>query len=141
VTSAADSDEARIDVVKRAIEMFNSRDAEGMRSLAGDDFVYDWTRSLGPRPGVYKGPDGFFEFIKDQWEMFDPMHLEALEYIPRGNHVVVPGRISGTGPQGVPVSAQAAHLYTFEDGRLVRITMYQAREEALAAAGQSQLRM
>ena len=33
--------------------------------------------------------------------MFDPMHLEPLEYIPRGNHVVVPGRISGEGPQGV----------------------------------------
>ena len=96
--------------------------------------MYDWTRSLGPRPGVYRGPDGFFEFLRDQWEMFDPMHLEALEYIPRGKHVVVPGRISGTGPQGVPVSAQAAHLYTFEDGRLVRITMYQEREEALAAA-------
>jgi ketosteroid isomerase-like protein len=134
VTAPLDSDEARIEFVKRAIDLFNRRDADGMRSLAGDDFEYDWTRSLGPNRGVYKGPNGFFEFIRDQWEMFDPMHLEVDEYIARGNHVVVPARIRGTGPQGVPVSAQATHLYTFEDGRLVRITMFQEREEALAAA-------
>jgi ketosteroid isomerase-like protein len=134
VTAPLDSDEARIEFVTRLIDLFNRRDADGMRSLAGDDFEYDWTRSLGPNRGVYKGPDGFFEFISDQWEMFDPMHLEVDEYIPRGNHVVVPSRIVGRGPQGVPVSAQSTHLYTFEDGRLVRITMFQEREEALAAA-------
>jgi hypothetical protein len=33
------------------------------------------------------------------------------------------------------VSATSAHLYTFaEDGRLARITLFQEREEALAAA-------
>ena len=134
MTAPLDSDEARIEFAKRAIDLFNRRDADGMRILAGDDFEYDSTRSLGPNRGVYQGPDGFFEFIRDQWEMFDPMELEVHEYIPRENHVVVPSTIRGTGPQGVPVSAQSTHLYTFEDGRLVRITMFQEREEALAAA-------
>ena len=31
------------------------------------------------------------------------------------------------------MSANSAHLYTFEDGRIVRITLFQEREEALAA--------
>jgi hypothetical protein len=50
--------------------------------------------------------------------------------------VVVTATVHGRGRQGVPVSATSAHLYTFaEDGRLVRITLFQERAEALAAAG------
>ena len=127
--------EGRIDIIRQSIDAFNRRDADAMRALAGDDFEYDWTRSMGPDRGVFKGPDGFLEFMNAQWEMFDPLVLEADDFIPRGNHVVVPTTIRGRGPQGVPVSAQSASLYTFEGGRLVRITMFQEREEALAAAG------
>ena len=107
-----ESAEERIEFVRRAIDAFNRRDIEAMRSVAGDDFEYDWSRSRGPNRGVYKGPDGFFEFLSDQWEMFDPFELEADEFIPRGNHV-----------------------YTFDGRRLVRITMFQELDEALAATG------
>jgi ketosteroid isomerase-like protein len=48
--------------------------------------------------------------------------------------VVVPTTVRARGRDGVAVSANSVHLYTFEDGRLVRITLYQDREEALAAA-------
>ena len=130
-----ESPEERIEFVRRAIDAFNRRDADAMFSLAGDDFEYDWTRSKGPNRGVYKGHDGFREFISDQWEMFDPFELEVHEYIPRGNHVVVPTTIRGRGPQGVPVRANSTHVYTFDGRRLVRITMFQTREEALAATG------
>ena len=132
--TSLETDEERIEFVRRAIDAFNRRDADEMLSLAGEDFEYDWTRSMGPNRGVYRGPDGFADFIRDQWEMFDPFELEAHEYIPRGNHVVVPTTINGRGPQDVPVSAKSTHVYTFENGRLVRITMYQDRTEALAAA-------
>ena len=130
-----DSPEERIEHVRRAIDAFNRRDADAMRSLASDDFEYDWTRSVGPNRGVYKGPEGFFEFITDQWEMFDPFELTADEFIPRGNHVVVPTTIHGRGPQDVAVSAKSTHVYTFDGRRLVRITMFQELVEALAATG------
>jgi ketosteroid isomerase-like protein len=130
-----ESPEERIEFVRRAIDAFNRRDADAMRSLASDDFEYDWTRSMGPNRGVYKGPDGFFEFISDQWEMFHTFELEADEFITRGNHVVVPTTIHGRGPQDVAVSAKSTHVYTFDGPRLVRITMFQTRDEALAATG------
>jgi ketosteroid isomerase-like protein len=130
-----DSAEERIEFVRRAIDAFNRRDVDEMLSLAGDDFEYDWSRSLGPNRGVYKGPEGFFEFLSDQWEMFDPFELEADEFIPRGNHVVVTTTINGRGPQGVAVSAKSTHVYTFDGRRLVRITMFQQLDEALAATG------
>ena len=101
----------------------------------GGRFEYDWSRSLGPNRGIYRGVEAFMEFINDQWSTFESVTLEAHDFIPRGNHVVVPTTTHGRGRQGVSVTAKSAQLYTFDNGRLVRVTLYQDREEALAAAG------
>jgi steroid delta-isomerase-like uncharacterized protein len=126
--------EANIETVRRAIDAFNRGDVDAMRELGGDDFVYDWSRSIAPNRGIYRGQDGFMDFVNEQWKMFDDVRLDVHEYIARGQHVVVTATVHGRGRQGITVSATSAHLYTFEDGRLVRITLYQEREEALAAA-------
>jgi ketosteroid isomerase-like protein len=129
-----ETDEERIAFVQHVMDAFNGRDLDALVALAGPDFEYDWTRSMGPLAGVYRGPEGFMEFVHEQWSMFDEFSVEGLEYIPRGNHVVVPTKVRATGRSGVPVSAMSAHLYTFENGRIVRITLFQERGEALAAA-------
>jgi ketosteroid isomerase-like protein len=132
VTSSPD---ANVELVRRGIEAFNTGDFETMLELGrAEDFEYDWTRSRGPNSGIYRGVEGLREFVQDQWSTFEEVTLEAHEFIPRGNHVVVTATTHGRGRQGVTVSARSAQLYTFEDGRLVRITLYQDREEALAAA-------
>jgi ketosteroid isomerase-like protein len=131
--SAAEQ-EANVLTVRRAIEAFNRRDVEAMIELAGDNFEHDWSRSMGPASGIYHGPEGFIDFVQDQWSMFDEVRLEAHELIPRGPHVVATTTVHGRGRDGISVSANSASLYTFEEGRLVRITLYQNREEALAAA-------
>jgi SnoaL-like domain len=89
---------------------------------------------MGPNRGIYRGAEGFMEFINDQWSTFESVTLEAHDYIPRGDHVVVPTTTHGRGRQGVSVTARSAQLYTFANRRLVRITLYQEPEEALAAA-------
>ena len=125
---------ANVEVARQAIDAFNRRDVDAMRALGDEDFVYDWSRSRGPIQGVYRGPDGFMEFAHEQWDMFSEMHIERQELIPRRNHVVVPITVRARGRGDISVSANSAMLYTFEGGRLVRIAMYQGREEALAAA-------
>jgi ketosteroid isomerase-like protein len=128
------SAEANVATARKAIDAFNRGDVEAMRALGGDVFEYDWSRSRGPNSGVYRGMEGFMEFVRDQWTTFDEVKLEAHEFIPRGDHVVVPSTVHARGREGIPVSANSTHLYTFEAGRLVRITLYQEREEALRAA-------
>jgi ketosteroid isomerase-like protein len=127
------STEAHLETVRAAVDAFNRRDVEAMRALGGDDFVYDWSRSMAPNRGIYRGPEGFIEFAEEQWDMFSELEIEPQELIPRGNHVVVPITVRARGREDIPVSANSAMLYTFEEGRLVRITLYQGREEALAA--------
>ena len=124
-----------METVRQAIEAFNNGDLEAMLKIGyADEFVYDWTRSMGPNRGIYRGVEGFMEFIHDQWSTFESVTLEAHDFIPRGDHVVVPTTTHGRGRQGVSVTARSAQLYTFEDGRLVRITLYQSPKEARAAA-------
>jgi ketosteroid isomerase-like protein len=132
----ASSAEAQIELVKKAIDAFNRRDTEAMLAIGSDDFVYDWTRSIAPNRGIYRGLDGIREFTEDQWSAFDEVRIEPSEYLARGRHVVVPATVHGLGRGGVSVNARSAQLFTFEDGRLVRITLFQGREEALAAASE-----
>jgi ketosteroid isomerase-like protein len=131
--SAAEQ-EANVETVRQAIEAFNRRDVEAMIVLGGDDFVYDWSRSIGPTSGIYHGPEAFIDFVQDQWSMFDEVRLEVHEYITRGPYVVATTTTHGRGRDGISVTANSASLYTFENGRLTRITLYQNREEALIAA-------
>lgn len=129
------SEAANVETVRTAIDAFNRGDMEAMLKLGyAEEFEYDWSRSMGPARGVYRGVQGFMEFINDQWSTFESVTLEAHDFIPRGDHVVVPTTTYGRGRQGVSVTARSAQLYTFENGHLVRITLYQKPEEALAAA-------
>jgi ketosteroid isomerase-like protein len=132
--SQSEVEQANVEAVRTAIDAFNRGDREAMLELGGDDFEYDWTRSMGPNRGLYRGIEGFMEFVNDQWSTFDEVRLEAHELIPRGKHVVATTTVHARGREGLPVSANSTHLYTFENGRLVRITLFQEREEALAAA-------
>jgi ketosteroid isomerase-like protein len=131
--SSSSSTEANLETVRAAVDAFNRRDVDAMMALGHDDFVYDWSRSMAPNRGIYRGPQGFIEFAEEQWDMFSEIQIEPQELIPRGNHVVVPITVRARGRDDIPVGANSAMLYTFEAGRLVRITLYQGRDEALAA--------
>ena len=128
------SSEGNVALAKAAVDAFNRGDREALLEFVAEDFEYDWTRSDSPLQGIYRGRDGLSRLLDEQWEMFDEFVLEPDEFIARGNHVVVPNTVCARGRGGVDVSATSAHVYTFEGGRAVRVTMYQEREEALAAA-------
>ena len=130
------SESEHAEFVRATIEAFNRADLEWLLGRIDDDFEFDWSRSRGPLAGVYRGPAGLTEFVREQWETFETFHMEALEYIDRGRHVVVPNKVSAQGRNGIEVSAEANQVFTLEpDGRVSRVAMYQELEEALAAAG------
>jgi ketosteroid isomerase-like protein len=126
--------ESRLDLVRRAITAFNERDVEGMRALGGDDFEYDWTRSIGLNRGVYRGEEGFLDFIDDQWATFSEVRVEVRELLPLGDHVLATMTTHGRGREGVAVRANSFQLFSFEGDRLVRLTLFQDRDEAIEAA-------
>jgi hypothetical protein len=118
-------------LTRRAIDAFNANDADAMLALGVRAF--DWSRSIAPNRGMYEGEEGVREVVSDSWSVFPELRVEPKEFLARGRYVVVPITVHGRGG-GVPVKASAAQLYTFEDGRPARITLFQSRDEALEAA-------
>ncbi len=82
--------------------------------------------------------DNYEEFVDAMrdwlgaWE--DPITIEAEEFLPAGDRILVLVRWSGRGKGGgAQVEAEGAHLWTFRDGLVVHYGVYRDRDEARAA--------
>lgn len=65
------------------------------------------------------------------------MRWLADEFIDAGEHVVMPFTNRLTGRDAIEVQAHGTLLWTIHAGRVVRVCLYQGRDEALEAAGLS----
>lgn len=126
-----------VEILRRGYEHYN-RTGEADYSLLDPDVVYDVSRRTFD-PHIYHGHDGVREFTARMREQWATMRLEPREFVPTGDQVVVSVRLVGIGRgSGVETTANAAHLWTFQRGKVVRQTTYQTMEEALEAAGLSE---
>ena len=76
----------------------------------------------------------------ERWlEAWDEYRVIPEEFLDAGDQVVVIYRAVGRGKgSGVAVERRNAHLWTFRDGRAVRLEIFATPEEALEAAGLSE---
>src|SRR6478672_6756520 len=123
-----------VEIVRRSIEAYNRGDLDAVFKDAAPDFEYDLSRAVGPWRGVY-GSDGALSMIREIVGSWEWVRVEPHELIEVGEHVVVPLTMQGVGRDGIEVSARFTLLWSIRDGAVVRITLYQEREEALEAVG------
>jgi ketosteroid isomerase-like protein len=90
-----------------------------------------------PDGGIYRGHDGFRDWIADFSAAFESFTLEPLEYIDAGDgKVVLVARLSARGKgSGAPVERLDGMVWTIRDGKTVRLDYYGSRAEAFEAAG------
>jgi ketosteroid isomerase-like protein len=125
-----------VEIARAFFEAYNREDFEAALKDAAPDFALDFSRSLGPYRGVY-GLDqmrGLFEEINGT---FESVWFEPHEFIDVAEYVVVPVTTRFQGREGIEVKADVTHLWMFGDGAVVRVTLYQERQDALEAAGRS----
>jgi ketosteroid isomerase-like protein len=128
-----------VEVVRRTYEAFNLRDLDALAELTEPDWVMDWSRSIGPQRGVYRGRTGVEAWIAAISEAFESFEILPLEYVGAGDRIVVPARVKGRGrSSGVVVDAEGVTLWKLERGRVASLTLYETRREALEAAGLSE---
>jgi ketosteroid isomerase-like protein len=130
--------EADVEVVRRAIEALNRRDRSTARALWRSDAEIDWSRSIGPLKGVYRGRGEIESFQSEFWSTFEKVELEAHGFKWAGSDVVVPNTARLRGRDGMEVIARSTFVYTVENGQIIRLRMFQERAEALDAAGLSE---
>jgi ketosteroid isomerase-like protein len=126
-----------VEIVRAAIDSWNRRDWDAALRNAAPDLEYDLSGALGPFRGVY-GRDEIQRAWADLTEGLTSARLEPHEFIEIGEDVVVPWTFHAVGREGVEVKARVTFTFTIRNGSIVRVRLYQDRQEALEAAGRSE---
>ena len=123
-----------VKVVRRGYEHFNGS-GEVDYSVLDPEVVYDLSRRTFD-PLVFRGHEGVGEFLRLIREQWGSRRMEPQDLIDAGDKVVAYVRLVGVGRRsGVETMANAAHVWTFREGKIVRLTVFQTMEEALEAIG------
>jgi ketosteroid isomerase-like protein len=124
-----------VEIMRRGYEHF--RVSGEIR--AHSDLVWDVSKLGWPDQQIYYGPEGANQFNAQWADAWDGWELEVEEYIDAGERVVVivnqRGRSKVT---GIPVDMRFAQVWSFRDGRAIRMQMYANVDEALEAVGLSE---
>jgi uncharacterized protein len=124
--------------IRRIYEAFGRRSLDEIVEELDDDAQVDFTKSLGPESGVYPGVEGIEKLLNLYWEAFEDISIEAEEFVDGPNGIVALVVARGRGrSSGASVEARGPHLWSFRNGKPIRFTLYQDKEEALEAAGLS----
>jgi ketosteroid isomerase-like protein len=105
--------------------------------LVADDLEVEF---VGPeRLGTsikYRGTDGLADGWSDWLEPWASYWIESERFLDAGERVVVFARVTArTRHSDVEMEHAPAAVWTFRDGRVVRVAFYLERDQALADAG------
>jgi ketosteroid isomerase-like protein len=123
--------------VRTVFEALNERDLDRALSYSSPDFVMDWSNSIGPAKGVYRGKDEIRRLWGAFFDSFESMQWEPQEVIEVDeSRVVVVNltRMRGRG-SGVDVEGRGAQLWVIEDGVGQSVKLLQSKADAHEAVG------
>jgi ketosteroid isomerase-like protein len=128
--------QGNVEIVRIAYDAFNRRDLDALWPALGPEFEVDLTSSMGFDRSRYLGRKGVRSFFESYWDSFESISIDLEECIEGENAVVAVIRARGRGcGSGVEVDARGPHLWSFREGRAVRLALHEHLEDALEAAG------
>ena len=132
--------QAKVDLIRRVFASITRGDLDAALEETDDDFELDYSNSIGPLKGVYRGREEVRKFWASFIDAFERLSWDAEEIIDVDelrviviNHTRMRGRGSG-----VDVEAVGAQLWTISDGKARRMKLFQSKADALEAAGLSE---
>jgi ketosteroid isomerase-like protein len=131
-------EKAKVAVFERVADAWNRGDFEAMLDLIVADFEWDCRPSHIPGLSeLYRGHDGYLDFVRSWRETLGPTQIEVLEAreLDDGRFYTLI-RQTATGPRsGVEVELEYVQLSEFEGTKVSRSAVYGDRQEGRAAAG------
>ena len=126
--------ERNVEIVRAVFDAYNRGDLDATFEHIAPDCEFDQTRALGTDRGVYDRSQArrLMEEFASIWES---LRFDADELIDAGEHVVMPFTNSLRGRDGIEVQARGTYAFSFREGSIVRVCLYQERQEALEAVG------
>jgi ketosteroid isomerase-like protein len=131
-----------VETLRRAINLLNAGDAQGIKSLCDDEVEWRPAVTAGGaiEGAVYRGADGMAQYVDEFDSGFDEMRFE-IDRIDEvaSDQVLYRGRVIARGAtSGVPLDVPVWGLWTVRSGKLVRGAAFLTEQEALEAAGLSE---
>ena len=131
--------QANVEIVQGIYEAVARRDAATPFEVYAEDIVWDVSNSsravLAMKP-VYHGHKGVRQYWRENLSSFGEVDFEVRELIDAGDHVLAVIREHEVGrASGVPVEASHVAVWTLADGKVVRMQIFDNREQALKAVG------
>jgi ketosteroid isomerase-like protein len=129
-----------VELVRRAIDSVNRGNFLMATEYTVDDFEMDWSNSIGPLSGVYRGREQVNELLQAFREAWDELQWEMQEVVDLDRDqvlVVNKVRLRGRASQ-VEVQATGAQVWNIREGKLGSVKLYQSKAEALKAVGLSE---
>jgi ketosteroid isomerase-like protein len=129
-----------VELVLRSIDSTNRGDLGQALKDAADSFTMDWSNSIGPLRGVYRGREQVTGFLESFFEAWDELLWDVQEIIDLdGEHVLVVNKVRMRGrASGVVVQATGNQVWTVRNGKLEGVKVLQSKSEALETAGLSE---
>lgn len=125
-----------VKLIESLYRFFREKDYASFRAICHPELV--WVQNPGfPGGATHHGPEqvveNVFKAFSDEWAEF---RFTIDEILDAGDTVVVLGEYVGThGHTGKAFTAQAAHVYRIEDGRLLSFRQYADTHVMRAAMG------
>src|SRR5215208_5284788 len=98
-----------VEIVRLAYAAVNEADLDALAEVTAPDAVLDFSRSIGPQKGTYRGPRAFGRYVAAIAEAFGRFQLSPVDFVvaPGGeivvrHHVSARGRASGLEIDRVP---------------------------------------
>ena len=126
-------------MVHRAFDAYNRGDLDAAVSEIAPDCEYLPSGAVPGLGGVYRGPEGFKEFIGWLRDEFEDARLDLDDVTAAGNRVLIALTIRGRGKRsGAEVSWHLWHVWTIRHARFVHGQAFSSKAEALRAVGLSE---
>jgi uncharacterized protein len=120
---------------RRGIEALNRHDFDAIAEVM--DPLIEWNDQrelLGATS--HHGIEAVLRHLRATFEDVADFRVEAQQFVEAGNHVVITGRVTAKGQaSGTPVERVAFSVNEYRAGRLVRVSIYGTKAEALKAVG------
>jgi ketosteroid isomerase-like protein len=124
-----------VDVIKATYEAFNRRDFDALFEHYDPDIVWEQDDKF-VEPGTHHGHDGVRYVFESVFESFDEFQIEVEEIIDLDDRVLAILQIAGRARlTGMELATPGAHLFSFRDGKIVKLQLFVDPAEAREAAG------
>jgi ketosteroid isomerase-like protein len=125
-----------VEALRDVFDAFNSGDLDRIVAFTHPDFEGVVPPELSAEPDIYRGHDGIRRYFQSFEEAMAEIRFHEDRLWDVGESVVVDARLTARGRQtAIPVEQQFALIWTFRDGKAVRVQAYASLSAALESVG------